>query len=510
MVFSAQKRTMALVYFSSIVERADEQVLPSVYFFVGRSLGATPSQLGGLTFCRAIVQALSSPVSGLIGDRFDRTHVIAAGCFLWGLMTSAIATAKSVHQAMIYAGANGVGLALVIPCCQSLIADYHPAETRGRAFGFMQFIGSLGIMVGGVFSTNVGHLTPFGMDGWRVALHSIALLSFVTGFLVVAFAVDPRHGSKGAKEAKESEETVSLLEQGKAVSNNGQGRARPRTSLSPISNKQMQWSGQQQQHVPMNSDVPNGHQKASKFTLGQTLKEIRWVLGIRSFQIVILQGVVGSTPWNAMVFFTLWFQLLGFSDFNASALLAIFNLGNALGGILGGTIADKMSILYPNNGRIFTAQFSVLCGLPFSVVLLKVLPMMGVEGNLTLYGFVLFTMGLLISWCQSGCNSPVFADIVPESLYSKIYAFDRSFEGAIAATAAPLVGFVSEHLFGFSGDVSEGRGEDKSNAESLGNSLLLCLVVPWFLCFLFYGGLHWSYPRDRLAAKDKDSRRDAI
>ena len=37
-------------------------------------------------------------------------------------------------------------------------------------------------------------------------------------------------------------------------------------------------------------------------------------------------------------------------------------------------------------------------------------------------------------------NSAMFADIVPEQLRSTVYAFDRSFEGAVAACAAPLVG----------------------------------------------------------------------
>ena len=31
----------------------------------------------------------------------------------------------------------------------------------------------------------------------------------------------------------------------------------------------------------------------------------------------------------------------------------------------------------------------------------------------------------------------------------QIYAFDRSFEGAIAACGAPLVGILAEQLFGF-------------------------------------------------------------
>ena len=47
----------------------------------------------------------------------------------------------------------------------------------------------------------------------------------------------------------------------------------------------------------------------------------------------------------------------------------------------------------------------------------------------------------LAAGCRCGSNnSAMFADIVPEHLRSTVYAFDRSFEGAVAACAAPLVG----------------------------------------------------------------------
>ena len=36
---------------------------------------------------------------------------------------------------------NGFGLALVIPCVSSIVADYNPADTRGSAFGIMSFTG---------------------------------------------------------------------------------------------------------------------------------------------------------------------------------------------------------------------------------------------------------------------------------------------------------------------------------------------------------------------------------
>lgn len=35
------------------------------------------------------------------------------------------------------------------------------------------------------------------------------------------------------------------------------------------------------------------------------------VIKVQTFQIIVLQGLVGSLPWTAMVFFTLWFQLIG-------------------------------------------------------------------------------------------------------------------------------------------------------------------------------------------------------
>lgn len=45
---------------------------------------------------------------------------------------------------MIWCGVNGIGLALVIPCVQSLTADYNPADLRGRAFGIMSFTAAMG------------------------------------------------------------------------------------------------------------------------------------------------------------------------------------------------------------------------------------------------------------------------------------------------------------------------------------------------------------------------------
>lgn len=48
--------------------------------------------------CPVYMQALSSPISGVVGNKVDRTHIVSFGCFLWGIMTAAIGMADSLRQ----------------------------------------------------------------------------------------------------------------------------------------------------------------------------------------------------------------------------------------------------------------------------------------------------------------------------------------------------------------------------------------------------------------------------
>ncbi|KAK9813231.1 hypothetical protein WJX72_011069 [[Myrmecia] bisecta] len=491
-------RTTLLMNAASIVEKADEQVLPAVYYFIGRSLNASPSDLGYLTLCRAMVQALSSPVSGLLGDKYDRTHIVAFGCFLWGIMTSVIGLSTSLRQAMLSCAINGFGLALVIPCVASLIADYHPSESRGRAFGFMNFTSSIGGMLGGFFATNIGATSPAGIDGWRFAFHLMAAVSLVTAVLVLYFAADPRPKATisplllgmPARGTAESQERDALLTANKPTPLHSSGSLKALTASS-------------------------SYKKPNRMVVRarEIWQDVMSVLEIRTFQIIVLQGIVGSIPWTALAFFTVWLQLLGFSNWIASCLVAVFYSGCACGAFGGGSIGDYMEKAQPNRGRILTAQFSALSGIPLTVILLKGLPTSaaaGIDSLAITYGCVLFIMGLLVSWCGAN-NSAMFAEIVPEQLRSTVYAFDRSFEGAVAACGAPLVGLLAEKVFGFEGSVTQTAeavaGRDFTNAAALSSSLVCCLTVPWALCLLSYTGLFWVYARDRRIASVKSNKR---
>jgi len=51
--------------------------------------------------------------------------VTSIGCFVWGACTAGFSTCRSLRQGYAFWAINGVGLSLVIPTGQSLIADYY-------------------------------------------------------------------------------------------------------------------------------------------------------------------------------------------------------------------------------------------------------------------------------------------------------------------------------------------------------------------------------------------------
>jgi hypothetical protein len=168
-----------------------------------------------------------------------------------------------------------------------------------------------------------------------------------------------------------------------------------------------------------------------KRVIGTTLEaELRsfnhlQVAKVRTFQVIILQGILGSTPWNALVFLTNYLQLIGFSNFSASLALSFFQAGAALGGILGGFVGDWAAKKNSNHGRILACQFSVFMGIPFSLLVLKGLAHDGRPATVAMHVVTLFVFGLLHVWAAPACNNPVFAEIVPPELRNLVYAFDR-------------------------------------------------------------------------------------
>lgn len=79
----------------------------------------------------AALQALTSPISGLVGDRYDRTYVVAFGCLLWGVMTAAIGLSRSLGQALLSC-AGAATPACSALCCWRTAASCCPFVVSGQ------------------------------------------------------------------------------------------------------------------------------------------------------------------------------------------------------------------------------------------------------------------------------------------------------------------------------------------------------------------------------------------
>lgn len=96
------------------------------------------------------------------------------------------------NQVAIARALNGVGLAMVVPAIQSLVADSTEEHERGVAFGWLQVTGNIGSILGGLVSVVLAGGSVLGYPGWRISFHLVGAVSIVVAVLVHYHAVDPR------------------------------------------------------------------------------------------------------------------------------------------------------------------------------------------------------------------------------------------------------------------------------------------------------------------------------
>lgn len=224
---------------------------------------------------------------------------------------------------------------------------------------------------------------------------------------------------------------------------------------------------------------------------------------IPTFQAIVLQGVVGAIPGKAFGFATMYLQYVGFADGVAGLMSATNVVGAACGCVLGGYIGDRLTAKSPNHGRPMTAQISVFLSIPFALALFKALP------RDTLFWpaitVLMFGLGLFSSWCKTGCNQPIFLEIVSPTNRASAFSLEYGIEGLTSYTIGPVaVAMLSSKVFGYQLEkqsvATMSSARRLSNADALGNSLALCMVAPWVLCFAIYTALHHTYKMDRAAA----------
>jgi MFS family permease len=441
-----RRGTQATINLANIIDNSDGQIFPAVYEQVQGTLGLGVVELGNLTGVRSLLQAISTPLWGWWSDKHSRKRVLAIGCFLWAIFTILMASSGTFIDMLIYRAITGIGLAVIVPTAQSLIADYFLPQKRGKAFGWLGLTGVVGSIFGTLFATAIvqAYDKILGIDSWRFVFIIWGLVSILIGILVLIFTKDPIRG-------KMEPELQKVL-----------------TS-----------------------------EKAKRYRLNRS--DYKTILTNKTFLLIVLQGTAGSIPWNGIFFMIIWFEYMGFDPLVSGLIFSIMAIGAALGNLFGGWIGDKAAKWSPNNGRILIAQISVFAGIPLTYVIFFLIPM--TISSFLIYIIFGFITGFLISWTAGGCNNPIFSEIFRPEIRSTVFSIDRVFEGSFAALGTVFVGLAAA-AFGY---ITPGIGEDIStldpsirltNMTALAWGMFLVALIPWIICLIVYSFIYKTYPKD--------------
>lgn len=186
---STSKWPMWLLGFVIMVDQIDQNVLRGVASELQKDMGFSDLQIGLLLSAFVLVNGLVSVPAGYLADRFIRTRTVGHTVVAWSGITALTAAMPNFPSLLAVRGALGFGQAITEPCCASLLADYYPAEERGRAFSIQQvltFVGiGLGVGIGGAVATALS---------WRWAFIVVGLPSFLLAIFVYRLR-EPKRGA---------------------------------------------------------------------------------------------------------------------------------------------------------------------------------------------------------------------------------------------------------------------------------------------------------------------------
>jgi MFS family permease len=176
-----------------VVSFLDRQVLALVVEPIKRDLGISDTQISLLLgFAFAIFYTFMAIPIGRLADRRSRRAIIAVGIMVWCAMTTACGLARNYGQLFLARVGVGVGEATLTPSALSLLSDYFPRESRGRAIGFYNMGVSVGagiaFIVGGQVISFVSTSPPIRLPlvGELYAWQTVFLFVGLPGLVIAA------------------------------------------------------------------------------------------------------------------------------------------------------------------------------------------------------------------------------------------------------------------------------------------------------------------------------------
>jgi len=418
------------------LEGADNLLIGATMFALIETAGIEFTDLIYLGGLQAVCTNIAGPLWGMLADNrtISRRNILILGSLGQGMATVGLALTTDLNPMIILRGVNGIMLASLRPISNGVVADCTSDSLRGKIFGQVQSSMVGGMLFTSVIATPIARMSILGVQGWRVAYVLVGSLSILVCLLLVLCFVDP------------------------------------------VAKTQNQRRGFR--------------------AMVDEIKSLLHFFTIPTFSIMIMQGIFGTIPWGVLGLMTMFFQLSGLSDGEATILQTESLVVGIFGNTLGGIVADALARRFGYHGRPLNAQFTVAVGLPLITAMFYwITPG---EGNIYIYFVLLFAWALLGCWAQSGTNFPILCEIVPSAKRCRILAWECCLENTVAGAITPfVVAAVSTHFgYSFSQDNKDDPVARIESAKALGKSMTLITIVPGICCFCVYSILHCTYARD--------------
>jgi predicted MFS family arabinose efflux permease len=172
-----QKRwqVAAFLAVAAALNYADRAALSAVLVPLRADFKLTDVQLGLLGSAFLWCYSLSSPIAGMIADRWSRPRVVAASLVLWSAVTAVTGAANGFVALLVLRGALGLAESLYLPAAFALMADWHGAGTRARAMSLISIGVNSGMILGGSFAGYMAEHHGWRAGFWVLGLGGIAL-----------------------------------------------------------------------------------------------------------------------------------------------------------------------------------------------------------------------------------------------------------------------------------------------------------------------------------------------
>jgi len=183
---------MWLLGFVIMVDQVDQNLVRVVIDPLKQEFHLSDAKIGLLLSCFVLVNGLITVPAGYLADRWNRTRTIGHTIIVWSGITALTAAAPNYWSLVGIRSALGFGQGVTEPSAGSLLADYYPADVRGKAFSIQQvllFLGfGLGVGLGGVIGNSLG---------WRWAFLIVGTPGILVAFLVYRLKEPARgHGER--------------------------------------------------------------------------------------------------------------------------------------------------------------------------------------------------------------------------------------------------------------------------------------------------------------------------